>query len=385
MRGIDRVTAGRVRLLFENPFFGMLATDMKMVETDQVPTAGVDGTHLFFNPEFTDKLSKNEIEFLLSHEVLHLVLLTHLRRGHRDMKVWNIATDFAINLMLKDEKFTLIEGSLIDERFRDWSAEKIYEFLMENPEEQPQGEAWNVGAVSDATGGSGEDGKDGKQLTPAQISELEAEMKGKIQAAAMGARKAGKLPGSIESLIEDICAPKADWRDILQRFVSEKAMLDYNFSLCHTRMLQQYGVINPVLSSEELGRLALIIDTSGSVRDEELKQFLGELSDILENYEECNLDVLTCDTKVHTHQEFTSDDLPLQLKIVGRGGTLVKPAMDFIEKNLEKPSAIIYYSDSYAFDYAEVEEPEVPFMLAHTEANIANDVPEWAELIDISG
>jgi predicted metal-dependent peptidase len=387
MKGKDKLTAGRVQLLFNNVFFGALATAMGLHESQEIPTAATDGKRLLFNPEFTDKLNKSEIIFLLAHEVLHIVLLTHVRRGHRDPKVWNMATDFAINQLLIDEKFTMIEGGLHDDKYKGWAAEKIYEHLMDNPEDQPGGEeaGWNVGGVMDA-GSIDEDGKPTNggaiTLTPEQIKSVEAETKTQIQAAAMSARKAGQLPASMERLIDQICAPRADWKTILQRFICERAFNDWEAGTCHTRMLHQYGVISPKIGGEALGEIAVIVDTSGSIRQEELAQFAGEINDVTENYD-CKITVIYIDTEINRVDEFGPDD-DIEMHAVGGGGTCQKAGYDWVAENIMNPSALIHFTDSYVFDWDKIEMPSCPALMACHSPNVYETSPAWLEVIDIS-
>ncbi len=386
MEGMDKIIAGRVRLLFNSVFFGTLATGLQLIETDKVPTAATDGVHMLFNPEFTNKLSKEEITFVIAHEVMHLVFLTHLRRGFRNPKVWNMATDYAINLVLQAENFRVIQGALVDDKYVDWSSEKIYDYLMKNPDEQPNtGESeWNIGEVMD--GGTidsdGEPGT-GAPMSTEQLGAAEANMKAKIQSAVGAAKKAGNLPGSIGRIVENICAPKASWKEILQRFISEKAFNDWEFGTCHTRMLQQYGIISPVLGGEALGELAIIVDTSGSVDEEQLSQFAGEISDILENYD-CKINIIYCDTEVNRTDEFDQDDLPLRLYAVGGGGTLGRPAYDWVNEKLQDVAAIIHYTDSYLFDWNDIEQPDVPVLMACTSERPDRETPDFIEVVDIS-
>ncbi len=380
MKGKDKMIAGRVKLIFTNPFFGMLATQLGLIETDKVPTAGTDGKCLMFNPEFTDSLSRSEIVFLICHEVMHVVLLTHLRLEHRDFDVFNQAADFAINLILNDEGFSFIDGGLLEEKFRDWSAEKIYAHLIENPDQQAKSNDWNIGAVM--PGSLSEDGEP-QPMTEEDIKREELRVKTQIQAAAASARKAGKLSKNISKIIDQICAPKANWRTILQQFLSEKAFVDWEYGTCHTRMLHQYGVISPVIGGESLGKLAMIIDTSGSVNEKELAQFAGEINDVLESYE-CEVTVIYCDTKISHIEHWTSDDLPLVLSIKSTGGTIQKPAYDWVAENLSDASALIAFTDSHYFDWKEIEEPHCPSLMACTSSHVANDVPPWMEVIDIS-
>ena len=73
---IDKLVTARIALLLKHPFFGNLATRLKLVNADDwCPTAGTDGRHFFYNRKFIDSLTPKEAEFLFGHEVLHLSLI----------------------------------------------------------------------------------------------------------------------------------------------------------------------------------------------------------------------------------------------------------------------------------------------------------------------
>ena len=382
----DKLLSSRIRLLLAHPFFGQLMMSLPLRETDQVPTAATNGKEIIYNPEFMDPLTREQCMFILAHEIAHLFLLHHTRRQNRDPKVWNMAGDYAINLILKHSGFQVMQEALIAQKYKDWTTEKIYDYLMQNPQEQPSGgdgdgkgggQPWNIGGVMDATG------KEGQGATKAEVQAIEASMKGKIQNALASAKKAGKLPGCIERMIEQILQPKADWQDILQRFVSAKAFADYNFGMCHTRQLHQYGIINPVLDSPELGDVNVIVDVSGSIRDEELAQFAGELSDVVSNFPGTSINVVYCDTVIQKVDIF-EDASDLVLKAVGGGGTQMKPAFDYVAHNFQESSCIILFSDSYLFDWDKIHTPEVPALMACSEKTPDSDTPDWIEVVDIS-
>lgn len=385
MEGKDRVLAGRVRLLFYSPFFGTLAAGLRLIEDESIWLFATDGEFLVYNPKNVNGVSQREIEGCLAHEVMHLVLMTHTRKGNRDHKLWNVATDHAINIILYDAGFVLPEGVLFDEKFRDWTAERIYEYLQQNPDQQPKdGGQWNIGEVEPG-GTRGEEGEKGSapETQGNQTKALEGQMKSKVQAAVIAGEKAGNLPGNIKRLIDKICRPKACWREILQRFISEKAFNDWDYTQSHTRMLHSYGVIYPTIDGDQLGELAIIVDTSGSVDEEQLAQFAGEISDILDNYE-TKVTVVYCDTKVNHVEEFTSEDLPLRLAAVGRGGTLGLPAYEYVQENILEKEAIIHYTDSFLFDWNKIPRPETPVLMACTSRRVDREVPDWVEVIDIS-
>jgi predicted metal-dependent peptidase len=96
------VSRAKVRLLMAAPFFGNLLCQRPPEFTDVVDTAAVDTRgRLYVNPAFVETLAGDEVEFLLAHEVMHIVFQHALREGDRDHEVWNVAADAVINDMLK--------------------------------------------------------------------------------------------------------------------------------------------------------------------------------------------------------------------------------------------------------------------------------------------
>lgn len=387
MSTIEKVIGSRVRMLFKSIFFGQLIVSQNLVGAPDLnpPTMAVDGKSLFFHPEFVTSISKLEMEGVLVHEVLHLVLLHHLRRGNRDKKVWGEAADYVINLIVEKEGYHLPGTPLLDQKFDGWTTEKVYDYLMEHPEEQqPDSGESSCGEVMDA-GTGGEEGKgDGQPMTAEEIAAETHKMKAQIQSAAQAARKRGSLPGSLESLINDICAPRADWRTILQRFVSEKAFSDFNFSQCNTRILHQTGIVTPIIDGEALGNLALIMDVSGSTSgDNQREQMAGEISDVLENFQ-CEVDVVYADTRVTNIETFTQDDLPLELHCgKANGGTVMAPAFQWVADTHKDYAGIILFTDGDLFDWDQIEEPSCPTLMACTRPN-PSGFPDWLSVVDIS-
>ena len=97
----ERITQSRVRLLLTKPFFGQLATRLRLEDaSDYIPTAATDGRRFLYNVEFVQSLSDPELDFLVGHEVLHVVYDHMEARGERDKMVYNAAADFNINMTL---------------------------------------------------------------------------------------------------------------------------------------------------------------------------------------------------------------------------------------------------------------------------------------------
>ena len=130
MSAESNMLKARAQLLMDQPFFGTLALKLKLVQDDaHCDTAATDGTRLVYNSKFITKLDTVTRKGLIAHEVMHCVFNHMTRRQHRDHKLWNIATDFAINSHLIDCGFVLPEGGLIDKQYNDMTAEAIYNKL----------------------------------------------------------------------------------------------------------------------------------------------------------------------------------------------------------------------------------------------------------------
>lgn len=383
----DRMIGGRLKLIRDFVFFGCLAMRMKLVErTDIDFLAATDGQNIYYNPNNTKDLSNAEIVGLLAHEAGHPMLLHHLRAGARDHQRWNIACDFALNLVLQDSfkhinGATLPAGGCLDEKWRDMSAEEIYDRLPQSMGQPQDGEGEGQGKsvrgqkpYDDILNGA-------KGMSESEVKAEEARIKGEIQNAAALARKAGQMTSNLEKLVEAICEPKANWRSILHDFISSKAETDYNWALPHQRMLEQYGVVYPTLDGLKLGDLAIIVDASGSCWGD-LNQFASELSDMLAQYE-CSIDVVYHDTKVTNVEHFTTNDLPIVIQPGGGGGTMAREAYDYVAENF-RPVAVIHLTDGEIFDWEKIEVPDVPVLVACSHKPGMSMIPNWAVTIDIS-
>jgi predicted metal-dependent peptidase len=130
-----RIQKARTALLLDHPFFGSLLFRLAGRASGSIQTMATDGISLFYNPDFVETLNAAELAGVLAHEVMHPALQHHTRRADRDLKRWNMACDYAINPLLLDAGLTLLKDVLIDHRFRDMSAERIYNLIEEQQDQ----------------------------------------------------------------------------------------------------------------------------------------------------------------------------------------------------------------------------------------------------------
>jgi predicted metal-dependent peptidase len=163
MKRVGRICIEKAisNLLLDSPFFGSLILEAELRETEEVPTAAVDGRgRIYVNPKYIEGLSIREVQGLLAHEALHLALLHFIRDNNRDKRRWNIATDLAVNSILLEKNFALPPGGIFpkDFGFEDGlSAEEYYRLLEKlppPPQPPPGGEGDEEGEGGNGGGGS---------------------------------------------------------------------------------------------------------------------------------------------------------------------------------------------------------------------------------------
>lgn len=357
---VEKLITARVGLLLRHPFFGNLATRMKLIDaSDWCATLATDGRNFYYNNDFVNKLKPKEAEFGFAHEVLHNVF-DHLgRRENRDPKISNIAADFAVNQILKDERIGEVPSCIQifqDNKYRGMSYEQIYDDLYEKAEkidlsqlgelldEHLDGEGEGEG---DGEDGEGKEGKGRPRLTAEEKKQIRDEIKEAMVAAAQAAG-AGRVPASVARLISDFTEPKMDWRQLLRMNI--QSILKSNFSFARpNRKSQHSGAVLPGMMNEETIDVCVAIDMSGSISDAQAKDFISEVKGIMDEYVDFKLQLWCFDTAVYNYAQFsgdTADDI-MSYKVKGGGGTDFDANWDFMKNEGIEPKRFIMFTDGY--------------------------------------
>lgn len=370
-----KVTQARSGLLLDNPFFGALSIKLKLQEDETAETMWTDGETIGYNPDFVNMLKTYELKTVFAHEVLHVALNHNTRRGNRDGKQWNKACDYAVNAMLKDSGFEIPAGGLYRPDFKGKTAEQIFTALGDDKgnngqskPEQGKEQGGKGKSKAELLAGAGEV-RDFKGTEQGKTQQEQKQQIDTTQAANL-AEKAGDLAGSLKEFVKALNEPKVDWKEVLNRFVTQQVKNDYSFKRINARYLST-GFCLPTLYNNQLAPILLAVDTSGSINDSDKKQFATEIEDIILTYN-VTVEVVYCDTKIRTVETFTTDDLPLAMNYKGGGGTKFSPVMDYIEKMEEAPCCLIYLTDLECNDFGA---EKVETLWIQTRGNIRKDVP----------
>ena len=311
-----KLTAGRTSLVLDDPFFGTLALSLVPKEDVTCDTAWTDGRNLGYNPDFILSLTHAELVGLIRHEILHCAMGHPWRRDGREGKRFNVAADLAIN----PDCGTLPKGALVPDASQlGKSAEWIYARL---PESKPgKGKPDPAGEVRDAPTGPDTDG------TPAPT---EGEWKQKTAEALQAAKMQGSLSGGFARKIEDALGKRIDVRSLLLRFMTERTKADYAWSQPNTRYLSQ-GLYLPALNSVDMGEVAIMVDTSGSVDSQSLAYARAIVEDVISECSPAAVTVWYSDAKVCKVDRFERGE-SLTWEPAGGGGTDFRPALKAIEE-----------------------------------------------------
>lgn len=395
----DRVIVARVGLLLRHPFFGNMATRLRVQNCDSwCPTAATDGRNLYYNTQFFNALSNKEIEFVIAHEIMHCVFDHLMRRDDRDAMLYNIAADYIVNNTLVRDKIgdipTLVP-CYQDFKYSDWTSEEVYEDLKENFEEDELKELGelldeHVDWESDPEDGEGEgEGKPGSsrpKYSKEDLKKIRDEIKENMISAAQAAG-AGNTPKEIQRMIKDLTEPKMNWRELLRQQIQSTIKNDFTF-IRPSRKGWHSGAVLPGMNQDTTIDVCIGLDMSGSIGDEQARDFLSEVKGIMEEYKDYSIKIWCFDTEVYSPDEFTGDDGRdiLEYEIIGGGGTDFDANYNYMKENDIQPKKFIMFTDGYPWsswgdeDYCDTifvvhsnhdKSIQAPFgMTVHYEANV---------------
>jgi predicted metal-dependent peptidase len=359
----EKLITARVGLLLRASFFGNLATRLKLVNADEwCPTAATDGRNFYYNSRFVDMLKPKEVEFLFGHEVLHCVYDHFGRRGDRDPMLFNIANDYCVNGDLKKHRvgeFITSVPCLYDSKYEGMASEEIYDILYENAEkidisqlidkmldEHLDGEGTGEGSGEEGDGK--ESGKGRPKLSAEEKQKIKDEIKEAVLAAAAASDGAGNLPAGVKRIIEDMTAPKMNWRELLRMQLESTIKSDYTW-MRNSRRGWHMDAVMPGMKLDPMIDIAVSIDASGSMQDRMLKDFLAEVAGIMEQFPNYRIHVLSFDTQVYNPQQFDSENLEdiTGYEIMGGGGTEFDCVFQYFKDNEIEPKRHIMFTDGY--------------------------------------
>lgn len=351
----DLVSKTTKNLIFKEPFYGLFLIGINKEYNEKIPTAGVSkhgiGIQLTINPKFYLDLSEDHRFGLIKHELLHIAF-GHLitRDKYSDKKLFNIAADLEINQYILESN--LPEGGLLLSSFPELNlprkaGTKVYYELLQQAQED--GTSPSLDNLMDKMDGSSQydhsTWNDFDELPEADKKLVQKQIEHQLkESAEQTEKRSGNIPGELADLIKRLLhiePPKFDWKAYLRRFIGNSTV-SYTKKLRRKYNKRYSG--NPGLKIKFKNHILVGVDTSGSVNNDELKEFFSELTHMHKTGHK--ITIAQCDTRLNSVKEFK----PRQdWEIHGRGGTSFQPVIDHFNENKRNYTALIYLTDGEAY------------------------------------
>mgnify|MGYP003704069141 FL=1 len=347
----QRVTKSHIAIMRSKQFcmFAGVLSVGKVIFSEDIPTACTNGRDVIYNKDFIKTLDEKELNFVVLHEALHKAY----QHMHLWKKLWkinpmvaNMAADYVVNYAIHeaDEQSEIAkrpDSALFDLKYKGMTTKQIFDSLMRDAEKNGGGNEGNGGHDSHDWEGADSLSDEEKKEVAKQID----------QALRQGEIIRGKMQGNKNRSVTEILEPKVDWREQLREFVNAtcKNKDRTSWKRPHKRFIG-HDIYMPSMIGEAIGQVVIGIDTSGSIGDKELNEFLTEVVAICDDVSPSSIELLYWDTHVAGHETYNQGDyhgLVQSTKPAGGGGTTVGCVNEYIKDKRIQPEAVIILTDGY--------------------------------------
>lgn len=387
---LERIMICRIGMMMPMSFWGNLITRMpirELSESDSCHTAATDGRNIFYYPDFFEPLTDGQIVFVMMHEVLHVVL-NHLGRArfssHKHHQIGNLAADFAANQILvsenigkhigsgyitkadlvaatKKEKDIKEMGTLYDPIYANMSYEEIYEDLLETAEELEK-----EGYIKPMAGSGFDSHEDWDSLSEEEKQKIKDAIRDSVVSAANGVG-AGNVPGSMRRFLGDLLTPKLNWKQLLTKKIESQVRSVRTYARLNRRASTS-NFIFPSKAPEQGVTAVLAVDVSGSIGNQEIREFFTECVHLFETYANFKIGVLCFDTRGYNYQEYdqyNSDEI-LSYDLTGGGGTDFSGIFKYLKELEIVPEQLVIFTDGETHDFGDPDYCDTVFVIKNT-------------------
>lgn len=385
---INRLLVARMRILCNHGFYGLLLMHMIYSIDEACETAYTDGVRIAFSPSFLEELSDKELDFIMMHEILHVVLQHCLRGEDKDNERYNIAADIVINSTImheNDDKPSSITLSKYGESMHLapdgkegylYTAEEVFEMLQSKQKNFDSGnkkskKAGNVGSKKGRAEKVQQSRKNmdkpvakrwddhsqwGKYEEDSTLRDVWVKNFAECCEAIKvrdSSNKRGTLPMFAERMLEKLKKPQTDWRTILNDFIQEE-ICDYSFSSPDRRFQDSPFFLpdfNEMGKNDNVNDILFFVDTSGSISDKDMTTAYSEIKGAIDQFGGKLQGWLGFfDAAIIEPKPFSSFDEFIAIKPAGGGGTDFQIIFEYVNRHMKekKPNCIIILTDGYA-------------------------------------
>lgn len=346
---IKRILLSRLRLLVKHGFYGLLLMHMAYALDEDCETAATDGKSIFFGPKFLDELSDSERDFIMMHEILHVVLQHCFRQGDRDNEAFNIACDIVVNsniLLSENMDSAAITLQKYGESMHlapdgregyEYTVEQVYEMLPSRPKRIGWDDHTRWGLLKDAV------------LRDVWVKRFEDTCE--AVSVRDPSNQRSLLPMFAQRMLKELRSPQLDWRSILNDFVQEE-VTDYSFAPPDRRFGDSPFFLPDFNEKEDaVEDILFMVDTSGSISDDMVTAAYSEIKGAIDQFDGKLKGWLGFfDAAIVEPKPFASQEEFHVIRPAGGGGTDFQIIFEYVYSHMQEnlPASIIILTDGYA-------------------------------------
>lgn len=335
-------------VMSELPLLGALAAQFRVISNADlcdrmnIPVAAVDAYlgEIYFHPKWG--FSQEEVLFVYVHELLHAALLHHSRLEGRDPWVWNLATDFVINGWLIEMGVGRMPqiGGLYDPRLAGMSSEEVYDLLIRDPR-RCKGLRGFRGGLGDILWDS-----PGRRIYRGDVTTLDDLIR-RCMAAGLSCPGRGLIPAGLLEEVRSLFTPPVPWDVELARWMEAHIPMVRDplrtYARASRRQSSTPDIPRPARyvpqEWKDACTFGVVMDTSGSMDRELLGRALGAIASYAEARDVSTVRLVLCDAQPYDRGLVLPTDLRGVYPVIGRGGTVLQPAVNFLLSRADFPPA----------------------------------------------
>jgi predicted metal-dependent peptidase len=404
---MTRIEKQKIRVVLDHPFFGSLLMRLIVEETESIPTMSTDGEYLWINPKFADSLPDDQLRAVLVHETMHPALGHNWRVKGMGQQIANEAADIIVNGMIEQynkdngNPFPLPAGCVRDASLENQSLEEVYRVLLgrkhpggqpgDKPEDNGKdksedksedksdsggSDSGDSGSDSDSDSDSGDSdgsdsgkpdsdgsGKPGPKTTKTNSTTptgdfqsredkpgdepgtREQDWASSVVQAAITAQQMGKGSAFAKRFVAESIKPTdTPWQELLRAYLQEIAQNDYDWQRPDRRFIGSGLYLPSMHSDDAAGEVVFAVDTSGSINDKLLREFIAEGQEIMETLRPKRMHVVYCDAAINRVDVYEHGD-PLVANPCGGGGTDFRPVFNYVREHVQDCKVVVYLTD----------------------------------------
>ena len=380
----QKLLLSRFRVLNKHGFYGLLLMHMHFGLDEDCQTAYTDGYRINFSPKFLDELSNDEVDFVLMHEIMHVVFKHCFRGSKADPYLFNVACDIVVNSNILQSNGMNLKSITLSKYGESmhltptkqegylFTAEEVYQMLIKQASKNPS-KAKNMGESFDDHSHWEETDDD------FTLDEWERRIVNAVESVSKRNDGCGGIPLGVERIINELKNSTIDWKMLLNDFISLEVG-DYSFTPPDRRMDGPFFMpdFNEMIECEgDPKNILFMVDTSGSINTKQVTQAYSEIKGAIEQFNSLSGFLGFFDEKVYEPVEFSSVEDVLSIIPKGGGGTNFYKIFEYVMKMEVKPKALIILTDGYATFPPEKYREGIPVIWVINNTDIT---PPWGEV-----